>query len=109
LGLTAQDVTITGFASPNSMREYCKAGIVSRWGLWDCQIQGALGCYAAYYLASGHSVKVGDKIDVPDIGTLEVMPNTVLDARAHTSPNSGVILLPNRAEFTIENVDKYNF
>jgi AI-2 transport system substrate-binding protein len=109
LGLTAQDVTITGFASPNSMRNYCKAGIVSRWGLWDCQAQGAIACYAAYYLASGHAVKVGDKIDVPGIGTLEVMPNTVLDARAYTSPKSGVILLPNRTEFTIENVDKYDF
>ncbi|MDR1916944.1 MAG: substrate-binding domain-containing protein, partial [Synergistaceae bacterium] len=109
LGLTEADVTITGFASPNAMREYTKANIVRRWGLWDCKIQGALGCYMAYYMASGKSVKVGDKIDVPDIGTVEIMPNTVLDPDAYTAPDSGVVLLPYRTEFTVENVDEYNF
>ena len=109
LELSAKDVTITGFASPNPMREYCKAGIIERWGLWDCQVQGSLGCYIAYYLALGNNLKVGDRVDIPDIGIVEVMPNTVLDPQAYTAADSGVILLPNRAEFTIENVDNYNF
>lgn len=109
LGFTSKDVTITGFASPNSMREYCEAGIVERWGLWDCKIQGALGCYLAYYLASGNELKVGDKVDVPEIGIVEVMPNTVLDPNAYTATNSGVVLLPNRTEFTIDNVYNYDF
>ncbi|MDL2219356.1 substrate-binding domain-containing protein [Ruminococcaceae bacterium OttesenSCG-928-O06] len=109
LGLTAEDVTITGFASPNAMRTYCKEGIVERWGLWDCQVQGALGCYLAYYLAQGNMLKVGDKVDVPDIGIVTVMPNTVLDAGAYTAENSGVILLPSRSEYTISNVDDYDF
>jgi AI-2 transport system substrate-binding protein len=109
LGLSAQDVSITGFASPNAMRDYCKAGVVERWGLWDCGIQGALGCYIAYYLASGKDLRVGDRVDVPEIGIVEVMPNTVLDPQAYTAPNSGVVLLPNRTEFTINNVDNYNF
>ncbi|MDR1397606.1 MAG: substrate-binding domain-containing protein [Desulfarculales bacterium] len=109
LELTAKDVTITGFASPNAMREYCKAGIIERWGLWDCQVQGSLGCYIAYYLALGNKLKVGDRVDIPDIGIVEVMPNTVLDPRAYTAQNSGVILLPNRTEFTINNVDNYDF
>lgn len=107
--LTAKDVTITGFASPNAMREYCKDGIIERWGLWDCQIQGALGCYMAYYLALGNVVKVGDKIAVPEIGTIEAMPNTVLDPEAYTSQQSCVVLLPDRLEFTKNNVDNYNF
>jgi AI-2 transport system substrate-binding protein len=106
---TAKNVTITGFASPNAMKQFCRDGIIERWGLWDCQVQGALGCYMAYYLASGHAVKVGDKIRVPDIGTVEVMPNTVLDPKAYTAADSGVMLLPQRTEFTIENMDKYNF
>ncbi len=108
-GLNSADVTITGFASPNAMREYCKAGIVERWGLWDCQVQGALGCYLAYYLALGNKLKVGDKIDVPDIGIVTMMPNTVLDPSAYTAQDSGVILLPNRTEYTAENVDAYDF
>jgi len=109
LGLTAREVTITGFASPNAVRQYCKDGIVERWGLWDCQIQGALGCYMAFYLASGNPVAVGDRINVPDIGIVEVMPNTVLDPTAFTAKNSGVVLLPERTEFTRDNVDNYNF
>lgn len=109
LGFTKNDVTITGFAPPNSIKSYCTAGIIQRWGLWDCKIQGALGCYLAYYLASGNTIKVGDKIDVPDIGTVEVLPNTVLTPTAYISDDSGVVLLPARAEFTIENMDDYNF
>lgn len=109
LGLSASDVTITGFASPNAVRDYCKAGIVTRWGLWDCQVQGALGCYLAYYLASGNQLKVGDRINVPQIGIVEVMPNTVLDPNAYTANDSGVVLMPNRSEFTIDNVDDYDF
>ena len=109
LGLSAKDVTITGFASPNPMREFCKSGIVERWGLWDCRMQGALGCYLAYYLASGNRLTVGERVDVPDIGMVEVMPNTVLDPGAYTSMNSGVVLLPRRLEFTRANVDNYNF
>ena len=103
------NVSITGFAPPNSMKNYANAGILSRWGLWDCQIQGALGCYLAFYLASGNDIKVGDKIDVPGIGVVEVLPNTVLDPKAYTAPNSGVVLLPERAVFTVENMNNYNF
>ena len=109
LGLTKDDISITGFASPNSMKDYCRAGILERWGLWDCKVQGALGCYLAYYIASGNDVKVGDKIEVPEIGTVEVMPNTVLDPNAYTAEDSGVVLLPERTVFTAENMDDYNF
>ncbi len=109
LGLDKTKVSITGFAAPNSMKDYCRAGILERWGLWDCKVQGALGCYLAYYLASGNTIKVGDKIDVPDIGTVEVMPNTVLDAGAYTADDSGVVLLPERVVFTAENMDNYDF
>ena len=109
LKMDKNDVSITGFAPPNSMKNYANAGVLARWGLWDCQIQGALGCYLAYYLASGHDIKVGDKIDVPEIGVVEVLPNTVLDAKAYTAPNSGVVLLPERAVFTLENMNNYNF
>lgn len=109
LGRTAKNLTVTGFAPPNVMRGYCKDGIIERWGLWDCQVQGALGSYLAYYLATGNKATVGSKIDVADIGTITVMPNTVLNAASYTSPDSGIVLLPERLEFTINNVDNYNF
>lgn len=108
-GLTQNDVTITGFAAPNAIRDYCRAGIIERWGLWDNQVQGALGCYLAYYLSDGKMIKVGDKIEVPEIGTVEVLPNTVLDANAYTADDSGVVLLPERVEFTEKNIDDYDF
>jgi len=109
LGLDKSKVSITGFAPPNSIKDYARAGVLDRWGLWDCKIQGALGCYLAYYLASGNSIKVGDEIDVPDIGVVEVLPNTVLDENAYTAEDSGVVLLPERVVFTTENMDDYDF
>ena len=109
LGKTKNNVSITGFAPPNSIKPFAKADILERWGLWDSGQQGALGCYLAFYLASGNKITVGDKISVPGIGTVEVLPNTVLDPKAYTAPNSGVVLLPERVVFTTGNMDKYNF
>jgi AI-2 transport system substrate-binding protein len=68
-----------------------------------------MGCFLAYYLASGKTFEVGSKISIPNIGAVEVMPNTVLDPDAYAAPDSGVVLMPKRQEFTKENVDDYNF
>lgn len=109
-GLTKDDVTITGFATPNAIKQYCTNGTLFNWGLWDCKIQGGLGCYVAAYIAAGNDVKVGDVISVPGIGDCEVMPNNCLnpdDATADT--NNGVVLLPDRAVFNAENMDQYDF
>lgn len=109
-GLKAKDVTITGFASPNSMKQYVNDGILTRWGLWDCGVQGAMGCYIADYIASGHKVKVGDKINIPDIGTVEVMKNSILNSSADDSDvTSGVVLLPERTVFTKDNMNNFDF
>lgn len=108
-GLDKSNVTITGFAAPNAIKDYCRSGIIERWGLWDCQVQGALGCYLAYYLAGGGKIKVGDRIDVPEIGLVEVLPNSVLNPDAAEATNSGIVLLPERLEFTVKNMDKYDF
>jgi AI-2 transport system substrate-binding protein len=108
LGLAGK-VIITGFCTPNGMRDFCKNGTVPVFGLWDCQVQGAMGAYLAYWLAAGNTFKVGDKIDIPTIGEVEVMPNTVLDPNAYTADDSGVVLLPERTIFTKDNIDDYNF
>lgn len=109
LGKTKEDVSITGFAPPNSMKQFARDNILARWGLWDSGLQGAMGCYLAYYLASGNEIKVGDKLTLPNIGEVEVLPNTVLDANAYTADNSGVVIMPERVVFTLENMDNYDF
>lgn len=109
-GLTQDDVTITGFASPMSIKDYCLAGVINQWGLWDCGLQGGIGCYMSAYLAAGNTVKVGDKIEIPSIGTVEIMPNDCLVPGAVTADtNSGVVLLPERAVFNKDNVNNYDF
>ncbi len=109
-GLTKDDVTITGFASPMSIKDYCAAGVIEQWGLWDCGVQGAMGCYLAAYLAAGNEVRVGDKINIPDIGEVEVMANDCLVEGASTADvNNGVVLLPERTVFNADNMNDYNF
>lgn len=109
-GITKDDMTITGFATPQAIKEYCDAGVLYEWGLWDCGIQGALGCYLAAYIAAGNDVAVGDKIDVPGIGEVEVMANDCLNEGDTTADkNNGVVLLPERVIFDETNVNDYNF
>ena len=108
--MTKEDVTITGFASPMSIKDYCEAGVIEQWGLWDCGVQGAMGCYLTAYLAAGNTVKVGDKINIPEIGEVEVMPNDCLVEGAQTAPeNNGVVLMPERLIFNKDNVADYDF
>ncbi|MDR0622149.1 MAG: substrate-binding domain-containing protein [Deltaproteobacteria bacterium] len=109
LGLSAKDVTVTGFASPNAIKQYARDGIIDRWGLWDCKVQAALACYLTWYLASGNDIKTGQTLDVPEIGLVELMPNSVLDHSSVNIPGTGVVLLPNRTEFTLANMDNYDF
>lgn len=104
----AGKVIITGFATPSSMKTYVKDGTIPKFGLWDCKVQGAIGAYVAYWLASGHTIKVGDSIDVPGIGSLKVQPNTI-QGYSYTADDSGIILLPERVVFTKDNIDQYNF
>ena len=109
-GLTAEDITITGFCTPSGMKSYLDAGITTRWGLWDCGIQGALGCYFAAYLAAGNTVKAGDTVNVPGIGDCSLITNDQLVAGDTTAEtNNGVVLLPERVEFTKDNIADYNF
>jgi len=101
---------LTGFASPMSIKDYCNAGVIEQWGLWDCQVQGAIGCYLGAYLSAGNQVKVGDKIDIPEIGTVEVMPNDCLVEGAATGEvNNGVVLLPERTVFNKDIMNNYDF
>ena len=107
-GLNADDLIITGFASPNSMRGFIENGTIINHGLWDVQDQGALAVYIAYYLAQGNELKVGDTLDVPSIGEIKVEPNTV-QGYEYEADDSGIIILPERIVFTKENTNDYDF
>ncbi|MEC2159571.1 autoinducer 2 ABC transporter substrate-binding protein LsrB [Virgibacillus halodenitrificans] len=107
-GLNAEDLIITGFASPNSMRGFIENGTINNHGLWDVQEQGALAVYVAYHLAQGNELKVGDKLDVPTIGEIKVEPNTV-QGYEYTADDSGIIVLPERIVFTKDNTSDYDF
>ncbi len=109
-GLTAENVTITGFCPPSGMTEYLDAGVCTRWGLWDCGIQGAMGCYLAAYISAGNTVHVGDKVDIPGIGEVEILANSdLVEGQETAEENNGVVLLPERVVFTKDNVADYNF
>lgn len=109
-GLSKKDVTITGFSSPNSIKQYCQNDTIYNWGLWDCGTQGAMGCYVAAYLAAGNKVKVGDKINIPGIGEVEVLPNnSIAEGVSTADENNGVVILPERLVFTKDNMNDYNY
>ncbi len=109
-GLSAENITITGFCPPSGMIEYLSAGVCTRWGLWDCGIQSAMSCYLAAYLAAGNEVHVGEVVNIPGIGSVEFLPNNELvEDQATADVNNGVVLLPERVVFTRENAANYNF
>lgn len=107
-GLDADDLIITGFASPNSMRGFIENGTIKNHGLWDVQDQGALATYIAYHLAQGNELKVGDTLDVPTIGKIKVESNKI-QGYDYEADDSGIIVLPERIVFTKENTGKYDF
>ncbi len=109
LGLDKEKVTVTGFANPNSIKDFCNQDIISRWGLWDVEVQGALAVWLTNYLAEGNEFKVGDKVEVPGIGEVELLPNSTLNPDAEDSEDSGIVVLPERTVFTKDNMNDYNF
>ncbi len=105
----AGKIAITGFSTPNVMRDFVKRDTVKQFGLWDVKKQGALAAYVAYLMpVEGKDLKVGDEFEVPNVGHVKIEPNTI-QGYDYTDDRSGIILLPERVVFKKDNIDNYDF
>jgi len=90
-------VQVTGLGLPNQMREYVKDGTVKKFALWNPADIGYLAAYAGAALASGQITGAeGDKFSAGKLGD-------------YTIGKDGEIVLGPPTEFTVDNIDKFNF
>ncbi len=91
----ADDVFLTGLATPNAMKEYVKDGTVKRFVLWSPVDLGYLAVHAAVAVAKGELKPGDDTIDAGRLGECQIKDD--------------VIILGDPIVFDKTNIDDFDF
>jgi rhamnose transport system substrate-binding protein len=94
----ADKVHLTGLGLPSEMRDFIKDGTVKAFQLWSPYNEGWLAAYFADGVAKG-TIKneVGQKFDVPKLGTITILDKNVMNTQAELTT------------FDASNIDQFNF
>jgi rhamnose transport system substrate-binding protein len=94
----ADKVHVTGLGLPSEMKDFIKDGTVKAFQLWSPYNEGWLASYFADGVIKG-TIKneVGQKFDVPNLGSITIGPKNVMNTQAELTT------------FDASNIDKFNF
>lgn len=95
-------ISVTGFSTPNDMRQYVKDGTVKTVILWSPVDLGELTVRLAHHLVKGGKAEDGMELPGWKGGKLKVQPT-------RDNPEATEVILGPPTDFTAENIDRYDF